>query len=82
MAGTPDDRHPATLTYIARRTRAHACGDTWRNLRRDLHQLAAIESVGPAGRLIETTRPSGRHTRIYEACGTKPPPRFLNITPS
>ena len=70
------------LALLLARIAENATGDTWRNLRHDLHQLAAIESVGPAGRLIETTQPSDRHTRIYQACGLKPPPRFLDITPS
>jgi hypothetical protein len=70
------------LALLLTRIAENATGDTWRNLRRDLHQLAAIESAGPAGRLIETTQPTGRHTRIYEACGLKTPPRFLDITPS
>jgi hypothetical protein len=70
------------LALLLARIAENATGDTWRNLRRDLHQLAAIESCGPAGRLIETTQPTGRHTRIYDSCGLKTPPRFLDITPS
>jgi hypothetical protein len=70
------------LALLLARIAENATSDTWRNLRRELHQLAAIESSGPAGRLTETTQPTGRHARIYEACGLKPPPRFLDIAPT
>ena len=70
------------LALLLARIAENACGNTWRNLRRELHQLAAIESVGTAGRLIETTEPTPRHGHIFEACGIKPPPRFLDITPA
>jgi hypothetical protein len=70
------------LALLLARIAENATGDTWRNLRRELHQLAAIESGGPAGRLIETTQPTPRHGQIFNACGIKPPPRFLDITPS
>lgn len=67
------------LALLLARIAEHATGDTWRNLRRDLHQLAAIESAGPHGTIIETTRPSTRHTQIFAACNIKAPPRFLDI---
>lgn len=70
------------LALLLTRIAENATGDTWRNLRRDLGQLAAIESAGPDGTLIETTRPTPRHTHIFTACELKPPPRFLDITPS
>jgi hypothetical protein len=70
------------LALLLTRIAENATGDTWRNLRRDLHQIAAIESAGPDGRLIETTHPTPRHTHIFEACELKAPPRFLDITPS
>ncbi|MQB00744.1 MAG: hypothetical protein GEU78_10700 [Actinobacteria bacterium] len=57
----------------------NATGDTWRNLRRDLQQLAAIETIGPDGRLVETTQPTLRHEHIFNACNLKTPPRFLGI---
>jgi hypothetical protein len=55
----------------------NSAGDTWRNLRRELHRLAAIESAGSDGTIIETTRPTAAQQRIYAAL----PPWFLGIHP-
>jgi transposase len=70
------------LALLLARIVENATGDTWRNLRRDLGQLAAIESVGPAGRLVEATEPAPRHGQIFNACDIKAPPRFLDFTTS
>ena len=67
------------LALLVTRIAATATGDTWRNLRHDLGQLAAIETIGPDGRLVETTRPTTRHQAIFDACELTPPPRFLDI---
>lgn len=70
------------LALLCTRIVENATGDTWRNLRHDLGQLAAIESAGPDGTIIETTRPSGRHQAIFDAVDVKAPPRFLGIEPA
>ncbi len=70
------------LALLLTRIAENACHDTWRNLRHDLQQLAAIETAGPDGRLIETLQPTGRQQAIFDACSIKAPPRFLDITPS
>ena len=58
--------------------------DTWRNLRRELNQLAAIESAGPDGTIIETIRPhpTQQTQTIYNACNVAHPPRFIGIEPA
>jgi hypothetical protein len=70
------------LALLLTRIAENACDDTWRNLRRDLHQLAAIESTGPDGTIIETTRPTPAQQHIYNACDVALPPRFLGIHPA
>ena len=70
------------LALLVTRIAETATGDTWRNLRHELDQLAAIEHAGNAGALIETTQPTSRHEQIFDAAGIKTPPRFLNITPA
>ena len=70
------------LALLVTRIAENACGDTWRNLRHELGQLAAIEHAGNAGHLVETTQPTGRHEQIFDAVGIKAPPRFLGITPA
>jgi IS4 transposase len=70
------------LALLLTRIAENAAGDTWRNLRRELHQLAAIESAGPDGTIIETTRPTPAQQRIYTACNVALPPRFLGIHPA
>jgi hypothetical protein len=70
------------LALLLTRIAENAADDTWRNLRRELHQLAAIESTGPDGTIIETTRPTPAQQRIYNACDLKLPPRFLGIDPA
>jgi len=67
------------LALLVTRIAENATGDTWRNLRRDLQQLAAIETTGPDGRLIETIQPTGRQQAIFDACNLPAPPRFLDI---
>jgi hypothetical protein len=70
------------LALLLTRIAENAAGDTWRNLRRELHQLAAIESARPDGTIIETTRPTPAQQRIYTACNVALPPRFLGIHPA
>jgi transposase len=70
------------LALLLTRIAENAAGDTWRNLRRELHQLAAIESAGPDGTITETTRPTTSQQRIYTACNVALPPRFLGIHPA
>jgi len=70
------------LALLLTRIAEHATDDTWRNLRRELHQLAAIESQGPDGTIIETTRPTPNQQHIYNACKVAAPPRFLGIDPA
>ena len=67
------------LALLVTRIAENATGDTWRNLRHELGQLAAIESTGPNGTIIETIHPSPRQGQIFNAVGLKPPPRFLDI---
>ena len=70
------------LALLVTRIAETATGDTWRNLRHELNQLAAIEHAGNVGHLVETTQPTGRHEQIFDAVGIKTPPRFLDITPA
>ena len=70
------------LALLTTRIAENATGDTWRNLRRDLSQLAAIEHAGSSGHVVETTQPTDRHEQIFTAIGVKPPPRFLDIRPT
>ena len=70
------------LALLLTRIAENACGDTWRNLRHELGQLAAIEHAGNAGALVETIQPTVAHEQIFDAAGIKAPPRFLDITPA
>lgn len=70
------------LALLLTRIAEDACNDTWRNLRRELQRLHAIERAGSAGHLIETTALTAGHEHIFTATGIKPPPRFLGITPA
>ena len=70
------------LALLLTRIAENACGDTWRNLRHELGQLAAIEHAGNAGALVETIQPTAAQEQIFDAAGIKAPPRFLDITPA
>lgn len=71
------------LALLLTRIAENATGDTWRNLRQDLHQLAAIESAGPGNATItETLAPTPDQQAIFEACNVALPPRFIGIEPA
>ena len=70
------------LALLLTRIAENAAQDTWRNLRREVNQLAAIESAGPDGTIIETIRPNPTQQRIYNACNVALPPRFIGIEPA
>ena len=70
------------LALLLTRIAENATGDTWRNLRHELDQLAAIEHAGNAGALVETIQPTPAQEQIFDAAGIKAPPRFLDITPA
>ncbi len=70
------------FALLLARIAENAAGDTWRNLRQDVHQLAAIKSAGPDGTIIETLAPTPSQQAIFAACNVALPPRFIGIEPT
>jgi transposase len=56
------------------------CGDTWRNLRRELERLHLVTLAGAAGQVQQTTRPTDQQRDILARLQLEPPPRLTSLT--
>ncbi len=55
------------------------CGDTWRNLRRELERMHLGEFTGPAGRVVQRTETNSRQAAIFRALDLAEPPKVLDL---
>ena len=70
------------LALLLTRTAENAADDPWRNLRREVHELAAVVSAGPEGTIIDTLKPTKTQQAIFTACNVALPPLFIGIEPA
>jgi hypothetical protein len=67
------------LALLLVRVAETSCGDTWRNLRRELDRMHLGEFTGPAGHVIQRTETSPRQAAIFRALDIAQPPRIHHI---
>lgn len=57
-------------------------GWTWRNIRRQLQRIHAIEFSGKDGQVVQRTELTPIHKQLFKALAIKEPPKILDLKPS
>ncbi len=68
------------LALLLVRIAENATGETWRNLRTELHKLQLGRFVGPAGEVGQRTEITARQAAILRATEVAEPPRYVRVT--
>jgi len=68
------------LALLLQRVAEIACEDTWRNIRRELATIQAIECVTPSGSFVRRTRPSEAAVGYLDKLKLPVPPRVLTTS--
>jgi hypothetical protein len=67
------------LALLLIRVAETECGDTWRNLRRELERMHLGEFTGPAGRVVQRTETSPAQAATFRALDLAEPPKILHL---
>ena len=68
------------LALLLERVIEQACGDTWRNIRRDLDQIKLAQLLSPHGEVWQVTEPAPEAAKHLKCLEMKNPPAVLHLT--
>jgi len=68
------------LALLLQRVAEIACGESWRNVRRELSTIQAVRCETPAGWFVQTTRPSARAVEFLGKLRLPAPKKLLETS--
>ncbi len=67
------------LGLLLIRVAENGAGETWHNLKRTLGSLRMGIHRTPSGEVWQATRPTAEQSRVFDALGVAPPPRYYAL---